>query len=67
MDEWKAEGERVSGAGGGGEVEGGAGLWIGSTALTGPDWAGETSAAPPCRRHSRTKQGETSTQEEKPS
>lgn len=55
MDEWKAE-EEASGVGGGGEAEGGAGLGIGSTALTELGWAGETSATPPCRRHSRTKQ-----------
>lgn len=55
MDELKAE-EVASGVGGGGEAEGGAGLWIDSTALTGLGWAAETSATPPCRRHSRTKQ-----------
>lgn len=55
MDERKAE-EEASGVGGGGEAEGGAGLWIDSTALTVLGWAGETSATLPCRRHSRNKQ-----------
>lgn len=44
------------GAGGGAASEegvaGGAGLWSGSTVLTGLDWAAGTSVARPCRRHS---------------